>query len=165
MPIGWYIVPYVREIGSYLPGPSRQCAMNIYTDTIYSAGGWWAETEVLGNRAIAKVRATTTVLTTLNGVAGFKRLPKDRLDDSLADLPLAVKQALKDELLDMGYTGTEIQDRLGEDLGAHTLRDVLKFMTTRRLKPRYDSGEDEIIVDGAIQLCRSVESVDLEVVE
>lgn len=157
MPIAWYIVPYAR---GRFPGGNelyRYTAIDYYTSQIRSDGGDWSETEVLGDRAIVKVRASNSTLTTLD--SKYKRLPKDRLDDSLSDLPVGVKQEIKDEILDMGYTVEEIQNKFGNDLGQFTLRDVLKFMTTRRLKPR-KVDEDTIVCDGIVQRCRSLESVD-----
>lgn len=168
MAIGWYIVPYKRrEAGPWGVGPpARYCAMDDYTmQIIYTYDGAWAETEILGNRAIVKVRAPQAVLDFLDSVPGFRRLPKDRLDDSLADLPTAVKSAIRDELLDMGYTLDEIHDRFGADLGQYTLRDVLRFAARRRLKPRYNPADDTIYMDGEVQTCRPVEDVDAEVTE
>ena len=97
------------------------------------------------------------------GTTGFKRLPKDLLNSPLSDLTSNQKQKLKDEILDMGYLLSEFSERFENDLGTYTLRDVLKFMAKRRLKPRYDSGSDTIILDGAVQPVRSLESVDKEV--
>lgn len=164
MAIGWYIVPYKRRVGAHRP--IRYCAMDDYTtEIIHTYGGAWAETEILGNCAIVKVRAPTQVLNFLNTVEGFKRLPKNRLNDSLADLPAGVKTVLRNYLVDMGYTLLELQDQFGSDLGQYTLRDVLRFATRRRLKPRYDPGSDTIYVDGSSQACRSIDSVDQEVTE
>jgi hypothetical protein len=101
------------------------------------------------------------VLTALNGV--YKRLPKDRLNDSLADLPPAVKSAIRDELLDMGYSLAELRERFGDDLSAYTLRDVLRFAARRRRAARWDREANEIVLDGPIAVCRSVKSVDKEV--
>lgn len=165
MAIGWYIVPYKRRND---PGEevARYCAMNDYTQQIiYTYDGAWTETEILGNRAIVKVRAPAQMLEFLDTVPGFRRLPKNRLDDSLADLPLGIKSALRDELLDMGYTLDEIHERFGSDLGQYTLRDLLEFAATRRLKPRYNPANDTIYLDGEVQRCRSIESVDEEVTE
>lgn len=161
MPVGWYIVPYVRDTRPGAPGPARYCEMDDYTAEIQGYGGWWTETEVLGNRAIVKVRARAAVLTALNAL--FTRLPKNLLDDSLADLSTAAKQKIKDELLDMGYTPAEILTHIPGDLGDYTLRDVLRFAARRRLKPRYDSGTDTFILDGVEQACRAIASVDAEV--
>lgn len=159
MAIAWYIVPYKRD--ARMATPARYCAVDDYTDQIYGAGGQWVETEILGDRAIVKVRAPAGILAVLDGV--YKRLPKDRLGDSLADLPAGVKQALKDELLDMGYSSAEIQAGLPADLGTCSLADVLRFMATRRLKPRWNRESDAIVLDGEVQTCRPVESVDAEV--
>lgn len=166
MPVGWYIVPYKRDTSPGTPGPVRYCAMNDYTQQIiYTYNGNWSETEILGNRAIVKVRAPAQVLEFLDTVPGFRRLPLDRLDDSLGDLGTGIKSALRDELLDMGYTMDEVHARFGSDLGQYTLRDLLKFAATRRLKPRYNPATDEIVLDGEIQACRSIESVDEEVTD
>ena len=159
MAIGWYIVPYKRYTGSLQP--IRYCAMDDYTATIGPTN--WAESEVLGNRGVVKVKATAAILSNLNDVVGFVRLPKNALDDSLSDLSPAVKAAIRSQLRDMGYTLAEIQTRFGDDIGQYTLRDVLRFAATRRLKPRYDTELDEIICDGAIQSCRSIDDIDAEV--
>lgn len=159
MPITWYIVPYKRNPN--IPLVARYCAMDDYTIEIKASGGNWAETEISGNRAIVKVRASAAILTTLNGV--FKRLPKDTLDDPLSSLSNAVKTALRNEIQDQGYTLQEIQARFGSDLGQYTLKDVLKFMASRRHKPRYEAETDTIVFDGPVQACRTIESVEAEV--
>jgi hypothetical protein len=132
--------------------------MDDYTAQIFGDGGNWTETEILGNMAIVKVRASTTILQSLNAV--FKRLPKDALSTSLADLSNAQKTALRNEILDQGYSLTELQARFGNDLGQYTLRDVLRFMASRRRKPRYDAETDTIILDGPDQPCRDIDNVD-----
>lgn len=142
MPVAWYIIPYVRVTPA--PGllAARAVALVVDAPTFKN----WREVECLGNRAIVKVNASASVLSQLD--AAYKRIPKNALDDSLADLSNAAKTALRDELLDMGYTLQEVQNRFGNDLGAYTLRDVLRFMASRRRKPRYDSGTDTIVLDG-----------------
>jgi hypothetical protein len=161
MAIGWYLVPYKRLAGERFP--VRYCAMDDFTAAIRVEGGDWAETEVLGNRAIVKVRASAASLAAIDAEPGFVRLPKDRLNDSLASLSAGQKTALRNILTDMGYTLAEIQAALGADIGQKTLADVLRFMATRRKKPRYDRDADEIILDGDDQPCRMVESVDVAV--
>lgn len=159
MAIAWFIAPYKRT--SVMNMPARYCAMDDFTSQILADGGAWTETEILGDRAIVKVRANIDTLTTIAAV--FKRLPKDRLDDSLSTLTSPQRNALKNEILDQGYTLSEIQNRFGNDLSQFTLGDVLRFMTTRRLKPRYDSVSDTIILDGAEQSCRPLTEVDTQV--
>lgn len=161
----WFICPYKRRIGDDIP--SRYCAMDDFTPQIIQTdGGYWSETEVLGNRAIVKVKAEPSTIATIAGTAGFKRLPKDLLNSPLSDLTQGQKTALKDEILDMGYTSGELSAWFGNDgvnIGNFTLKDVLKKMATRRLKPRYDSGTDTIVLDGAVQPVKTIDKVDSEV--
>lgn len=161
MPIGWYIVPYKRRLATRLP--TRYCEMDDYTSEIYSYGGQWTETEVLGNVAIVKVRARQAILDALD--ARFQRIPRDRLDDSLAGLSQQVRTKLRNNLLDVGYMNTEIHEAFSGGLENYTLRDYFHFWARRRLKPRYDSETDEIVIDGPIQACRPIESVDTKVQE
>lgn len=149
MAIGWFIAPYQRILPYTGPGlAGRKCAMDNHTATIRADGGDWREVEVLGNRAVVKVRASAATLTSIATATGWRRLPKDRLDDPLSDLTNQQKNALRSELQDMGYTLAEIQARFGNDLGAFTLGDVLRFMAKRRRKPRYDAASDAIVLDG-----------------
>lgn len=161
MAIGWYIIPYERYYPPYADIPMRHCAINNYKTEIWAAGGKWYSTEILGNRGIVKVSAPVGILSLLD--SKYKRIPKDRLDDSLSDLPTAVKIALKNEILDMGYTFVQVLARFGDDIGQYTLRQVLKFMATYRLKPRYDSDTDTIVMDGIVQKCSSIEFADKKV--
>lgn len=164
MASGWFIVPYKRRPG--FP-PSRYCAMDDFTAQIMAAGGRWSETEVLGDRALVKVAGIPEAgLQQLAAVPGFRRLPRNRLDDTIADLPAGVRQAIRAELEDMGYTVAEIRERFGDDFASEiTLRDVLHFMARRRRKPRWDRNTDQIVLDGEIQDCRPVDAVDMEVGE
>ena len=155
--IAWYIAPYKIEPDD----PSgRYCAMNDYTNQIiYVDKGNWSESEVLGNRAVVKVSASVSTLAILDGV--FERMPKDGLEDSLAAVSIGDKAVLKNEGLDMGYSNTEWDEDFPNNLGTYKLKDILHFYTKRRLKPRFDGVK--IIIDGIIQVCRTIESVDAEV--
>ena len=169
MPIAWYVVPYTRLWDQYhVPGgiPCRYPEIDDYTTQIDDDGGGWAETEVLGaglGVAIVKVRARQAILDALDN--RFFRLPRDRLDDPLSGLSSQVIDHLRDILLDAGYTLDEIHDAFGGGLENYTLRDYLHFWAQRRLKPRWDKTGDTIVLDGPIQACRSVESVNSEVQE
>ncbi|MCG3208621.1 MAG: hypothetical protein FOGNACKC_02232 [Anaerolineae bacterium] len=159
MPVAWYIVPYkIRADEAEL---IRYPAIDDYTRQIYANGGQWSETEVLGNRCIVKVRAAAAVLAALDSI--YKRIPKDRLDDKLGTLSGAIKSALRNEILAAGYSLSEIQDRFGSDLGQYTLRDVLHFMASRRIEPRYDKSASSFVFDGPARPCRSIDEVDAEV--
>lgn len=159
MPSAWYIVPYQRRPSANRP--LRYCQIDDQTPDILADGGWWSEVEILGNRAIVKVRASAAILQNLNGL--YKRLPKDVLNIGLSDLNNAQKIALRNEILDQGYTIAEIRARFGDDLGQYTLGDILRFMATRRKEPRYDAETDTIVLDGPDHPCRSIDSLDKEV--
>lgn len=161
MAIGWFIAPYKRR--SDPDRVFRYCAMDDFTTQILADGGAWAETEVLGNCAVVKVNASTATLSTIAGTQGFQRIPLQRLDDPLSSLTNAQRNAIRNRILAMGYTSAEINASL-PNLANVTLRQVLHFVTTRRLKPRYDPGTDAIVLDGAEQPVRQVESVDAEVI-
>lgn len=155
MPVAWYIIPYVRVT----PPPAgllamRTLALNVDAPNFKN----WREVEVLGNRAIVKVNAGAGVLSQLD--AAYKRLPKERLDDALSDLPNAARKALRDEVLDMGYTMEEVDNRFPNGVGDFTLRQVLKFMASKRRKPRYDEQLDDIIFDGEEVDCEDIDALD-----
>lgn len=155
--MAWFIVPYKRRPG---PRPVRYCAMDDFTALIEADGGKWAETEVLGDHAIVKVLASASTLSTINSTPGFTRIPKDLLDDPLNTLTAGQRNAITAKIEELGYPQTEWQVDLGNNIGTKTLRDVLRFLTKRRKKARYDAQTDTIILDGPDQVCRSVESVD-----
>ena len=154
--IAWYICPYKRKVSAR---PTRYCAMDDFTWQIcYVDLGGWAETEILGNQAIVKVKAETTTLATLDTT--FTRLPTKLLTDSLSDLTTAVKNQIKTQILAAGYTAQEIQTALGADIGLKTFADLLRFLATRRLTPRYDQPSDTIVCDGEVCSCKSPDLVD-----
>lgn len=160
MPIAFYIAPYKRREGQRA---ARYCAMDDFTDQIAASGGAWAESEVLGDRAVVKVRASAAVLSAINAAPGMVRIPKAALQGTLADLTAGQKTALRNLLTDMGYSLAEIQTRFGSDLSAFTLGDVLRFAASRRRKPRYDAQADTIVLDGEVMPCRTIDDVDAEV--
>jgi hypothetical protein len=158
--IAWFIAPYKRRNPGETPA-QRYCSIDDYTELINTDGGIWVETEVLGDTALVKVRASAATLTTINAEPGVLRIPAHtNLNDTLGDLTAGQRQALKDKALEMGYTLGEINAALPADWSAVTLRQVLRFLATRRLKPRYDQGTDTIVLDGAVQPVKDVEAVD-----
>jgi len=167
MAVGWFLVPYrlTAERFGPLRCRARYPAVDDYTPQIQAAGGTWAESEILGDHCLVKVRSPAAVLDQLAAVSGFRRLPKDRLDDPLADLPAAAKTALRDAVLGLGYTQQEIADHLPDPIGSYTLRQVLQFLARRRISPRYDKDTDQIVFDGPEVPCRSIAWVDAAVAE
>jgi hypothetical protein len=159
--IGWFIVPYARRtMGATI---ARYCKVNDFNAQIVAAGGAWSESEVLGDCAIVKVRATQAGIDQLDAQPGFIRIPVERLDDPLSTLSAAKKLQIRTKLETMGYSLAEIQDALGVDLGTKTLRQLLIFMTTRRIRPRFDGPLDSYVFDGPIETCKSVDQLDTEV--
>ncbi len=159
--IAWYLCQYKRDINA--PHPARYCAMDDYTAQIVADGGRWAETEVLGNWAIVKVSALPATLDAIAADPGFRRFGKSALALTLADLTAGQKAALLSWITNMGYSVAEVRAVLGNDLGAHTFGDFLRFMATRRRAPRYDQATDTIVLDGPDQACKSPDAVDAEV--
>jgi hypothetical protein len=133
--------------------------MDEFTEMIRADGGDWREVEVLGNQAIVKVRASALTLATVAGAAGIRQIPLQLLDDPLSTLTAGQRTAIRDELLAAGYLLAEVQEAF-PNIASATLRDVLRFLARRRLKPRYDQVTDSIILDGPVQLCDDVELLD-----
>jgi hypothetical protein len=138
--------------------------MRQFTPQIHADGGAWRAIEVLGNRCLAKVRASASTLSTINAAPGFVRVPLTRLDDPLSSLSPAQRTAIRNILTDAGYTMAEINARF-PNLADHTLGDALRFLASRRLKPRYDAATDTIILDGPPSPTSDLGRLDQEVRE
>lgn len=163
MAIGWFLVPYQATTGSVGPGSARQCAMNNFNGAILADSGAWSESECLGNHAVVKVRASAATLTTIAGEPGFTRIPKAVLTDPLSDLTAGQRNAIRNKLNELGYPLSEIDADLSADLRTKTLADVLRFACKRRLKARYDRVNEVIVLDGSVETCKSIETLDGEV--
>ncbi len=125
MPIAFYIVPYVQRPILSTVYYERYLAIADIAEIIR-----WRECEVRGNRAVVKVNAPDIVLTTLNSL--YKRLPVNHLDDTLARLTTAQKNAIRNELLDEGFTAQDLTDNFPNGVGGYTLRQVLIFTARHR---------------------------------
>lgn len=160
----WFLASYKRKDRG--PGRiGRYCVMDDYTPLIINQdGGTWRESECLGNQAVVKVLASQATLQTISADVAIRRLPKDALGATLADLTAIQKLTLRNWIEGLGYSRAEWQADLGIDLGAITLRQVLRFITKRRFDPRYDVATDTIILDGAMQPCHSIDEIDAAIV-
>jgi hypothetical protein len=142
-----------------------------YDSSISAENGAWQYTEVLGNQAIVKVRASAGLLTTIANDAlgmGITRLPLAQLSASLASLTAAQRAAIRDRLEAAGYTVAEISARFpNQDLTTVTLGDVLRFLAQRRRKPRWTDGtRTAVVLDGqAVPPGKTVDELDSEVTE
>jgi hypothetical protein len=149
MAIAWFIVPYTIHIPHRtMPDlyPAERELPTAHLADITADGGAWAYTEIRNNRVLMKVRASAATLGRMT--ADYKRLPKARMDDVLSDVPAGQINALRDELIEQGYTAQEIAQQLGADMGRRPMRDVLGFMTRAWLKPRFDSTAQSVVCDG-----------------
>ena len=158
MPVGWFIAPYKRGTA---PGRAeRYVVVHDLNASIAADGGFWSETEILGQVAIVKVRASEATLQAVGGLAGVDRIPVARLDDPLSSLTNTQRTAIRNRVLALGYNQEELVAALPGNLGQYTLRQLLRFIATRRRRVRYDAETDTIIDDGPNQPVRPVEDVD-----
>lgn len=163
MALGWFVVPYKRRNPGELP-PERYCAMDDFTVQIRADGGDWDETEVLGDKALCKVRASAATLTLISNAPGFFTIPGKwiEMQDSLVSMTAGERNQLSAAVLSLGYTQAELDASMGNTLAlwrTHVLADLLMMVATRRLKPRYDQTTDTIIVDGEMQPVKDVDLV------
>jgi hypothetical protein len=162
LPVAWFIGPYKRRD---LPiGPGRYAAIEDFAAAIRADAGAYAYTEILGDAALAKVRASDPTLTAINNTAGFVRIPNHfDLADTLGDLTAAQRTGIVNRLLALGYPQAEIDAALPASWQAVTLGQVLRFAARRRLRPRVDQATNTIVLDGTVQPVTPVELVDAAV--
>lgn len=162
MAAGWFFARYRRQVGA--DRPTVYCPVQDYMSLILADGGAAKWIEILGGRAVGKVRASVSTLLTIAADPDVFRLPKDIFTDTLASLTNNQKSAIVNELQVMGYTLAEIQEHFPlNDLGSYTFRDLLCFAARRRRIPRYDVNTDSFIYDGELRECLAVETLELGV--
>ncbi len=156
-----FIIPYKEDVDNI----NREVAINDYNDLINADGGSWSEAEVLGNRAIVKVNATqATIDTIVAAEPTYFKLPTSNLNESVSDLTNAQRNAIKNKILDQGYTLAEINSKLTfSAFSSTTIWDVLNFMATRRIKSRFDHDLQQFVFDGPVQVCKSIDKLNSEV--
>lgn len=159
----WYIADLiVPTVGPRAGMPNtRDCAVLAYADLINQDGGSWGFVEVLGGRTICRVRASVSTLQAIALDPHCRRIPAALLDDPLSSLTTGQKNAIRQEITNMGYTLAELQAAIGPDLGAVTLGRVLRFVATRRLRARWDG--TTVQWDGDAVPCGSVDAVEATV--
>ena len=74
MALGWFVCPYVRRNPGETPA-ERYYIVDDLTATICADGGDWDETEILGDVALVKVRASVATLTLVRNLAGVFTIP------------------------------------------------------------------------------------------
>lgn len=161
MAVAWFAARYKRFTpSSPLAKAGRYCVIDDYQSLIDADGGDWRHTEVLGNIALCKVRASAQTLQTIAADPLVLLLPTRAFSVQLSDLTPARKTALRNFVLGLGYTAAELQAALGSDLGTVTFGDLMRFLATRRRAPRYDAATDTIVFDGPEATPDPVDDVD-----
>lgn len=163
MPVAWFICDLtVPTVGPRAGMPNtRDIALLAYVELIRQDGGAWDFVEVLGGRAIARVRASLATLQAIASDPACRRLPADLFTDPLSALTAGQRTALRNELTAMGYSRAELQAALGADLGAVTLGQVLRFAATRRQRARWDG--TAVHWDGDVLSCGSVDQLEARI--
>lgn len=165
MATAWFIcLMKEKPTGKAFPVARRWCAISDMRSLFQADGGSMHFTEVLGNHCIVKVKASEATLATIANAEGVTRIPLSRLDDSLSTLTNAQRTALRNKVLGMGYTVSEI-DAAFPNLAQATIGGVLRFCAGRRLKPRWDAVNGVVVLDGAVQPCVPISDVDGAVTE
>lgn len=159
MPVGLFVAPFQRADHQGTGRVRRESVMHNYNQQIVADGGAWQETEILGQRVIAKVRASGAVLTSIAADPLIVGLPATRLDDPLSTLTVAQRTALRQLALDCGYSTGEFAS-VFPNLGQATLGQFLRFLCTRRRKVRYDQATDTIVDDGQVEPVTSIDLID-----
>lgn len=162
MPVAWFVAPYERRdqvLGVEKVRRGRYNVMDDYTQLIAADEGAWKEIEMLGQRAVVKVRASANTLQTINADPRIRGIQSNRLDDPLSTLSAAERAGLRQIALDAGYNSGEWGAAFPV-LGDATLRQVLKFFVSRRRKVRYDPDTDQIVDDGPVQPTGSIDVLD-----
>lgn len=163
MALGWFVIPYKRRNPGETP-PERYCGADDFTAQVLADGGTWDETEILGDVALVKVRASQATLNAIGNVGGTFTVPQKwiEMQDSLVSMTAGERNQLQSAVLSLGYTQAEVDAAMGSTLAqwrTHVLGDLLEMAATRRLKPRYVSGTDTIVVDGPVQPVKDVNLV------
>lgn len=147
MATGWFFTQYQRWNDPTRPGliARRHPIWIRHMDAILADGGAFMETDLPRQNVLVKVRASVSTLQAIAADPDVQRLPRDLLDDPLSTLTTAQRNALRNRLLDMGYTTAELNASLPGNIGSYTLRQVLRFAARRAFHPRYDSATDSIV--------------------
>lgn len=142
--MAWLLCQYKRDLE--IPR-ARYCVIEDYYLALKADGATWGSVEVLGNHAIVKVKCSDGMLTTLRQDPLITYIPLSLLTSSLGDLTNNQINAIRTKVESLGYTTTELQQRLGNNWRTRTLGDVLRVVATRRIKPRWDRTTQAIVFD------------------
>lgn len=153
----WFIAKFNVTV-NYPNFPFATRTSAIDESQLAANGARWRSVE-LTNRLIYKIVASNAVLNAVANLANVKRLPTDLLDSPLSDLTANQRQAIRDELIDQGYTLAEINAQF-PNLANATLRQVLRYMARTRTLPAFDIPTLAVIASDKPEDVRACDSVD-----
>lgn len=141
MPVGFFFAPY-QQVTRPDGKTGKVCAMNDFTDEIvadseYGGGEPWSEVEILGDYAIVKTRCAALLQVQIGNTAGFDRIPLRflALNQSMGDLTVGERLALRNRAVTIGYTTGEVDAAMGATLPEwrlRSVRDFFSFLASRR---------------------------------
>ena len=166
MPVRYYIQEY-RVTRTPVDGGREEIVRDLpiadFTEQIYAAGGAWSEIEFIGNRALVKVRAPDAVLTGLDAQGWFE-LPRRALSTPLSQLTVSQRNVIRAQVTAAGYTLQEFQTAL-PDFTVNTVADLLRFLCSRRHKPRWNAANARLDFDPIEQPTKSLAVLEREVAD
>lgn len=150
----WLLVPYrikQRPGGHYFRYP----AIDDYRKDLEKAGGVWEESEVLGNHALVYCKADAGALEKILQDPDFLQLP-----EAMEELTPRQTTELVQRLRLLGFPLAEIQEKLGGDLTSLTYKQLLSFITQRRVTPRPSGDRTTFVFDGEVISAKPVEELE-----
>jgi hypothetical protein len=163
MALGWFVCPYSRRNPGEVPA-KRYCSVDDFTALVRADGGDWDETEILGDVALVKVRASQATLDLISNAPGVFTIPQKwiNMQDDLSSMTAGERNQISNAVLSLGYSQAELDLAMGSSLAqwqTHVLEDLLVMASARRLKPRYDQPSDSVVCDGPVQPVKDVHLV------
>lgn len=151
----WWLCRYVKSVGEFNKPFVRVSAFELYYHDLVRDGAKWRYEEIAGNRALVRAEMSDALAQTIAMDVNCLPLPLNRLDQTLGELSPQARSTLQDLAVEMGYSLTEIRNRLGNNLANVTLGQLLRFLASRRIKPRYNADKTDVVFDGPVIPLRS----------
>lgn len=146
----WWICRYVKAMGEFGRPFVRVSAFESYHDDLTKEGAKWRYEEIAGNRCLVRAEMSDALAQTIALDVNCLPLPLKRLDQTLGELSPQARSTLQDLAVEMGYSLTEIRNRLGNNVATVTLGQLLRFLASRRIKPRYSDDKTDVVFDGPV---------------
>lgn len=144
----WFLCKYLQDPTLPRVPPAFYPAFALYDEEIQREGGAWKMEHIGTNWCVIKARISDALAQTIGLDINCRRIPMTSLDRPLSDLTNAQRNGLRDLAIEMGYTLAEIRSALGNNLSNVTLRQLLTFLASRRIKARWDRSVSQVVFDG-----------------